>query len=368
MKNFLNYNFYFIFIFSLNLGAIDLDQLVLEEGFSISIYAENLDSPRQMVEGKDGTIFVGERNGKILALKDTDNNGQVDLKIIVADGLTYSTGVSLFDGDLYFSEISQIWKIENIENWVGNYSLNSKLPEKILVVDNLPDDKWHGWKWLQHDQDGSLYFNIGAPCNICLSENPQFASILKYKDGDLSYVAKGVRNTVGFDFHPVTNKLFFTDNGRDWLGDDSPSCELNRLDFEGQFFGYPFKHASDVIDPEFGDINPGYDFVDPILELGAHVAPTGVSFYDGDMFPEKMRNNLFIALHGSWNRTQKVGYKLIRVQMDKEGNVLNTSDFVSGWLRDEKVSGRPSAPIMISDGSLLLSDDKANVIYRITYK
>tara|TARA_B100000614_G_scaffold39741_1_gene32509 strand:- start:347 stop:1453 length:1107 start_codon:yes stop_codon:yes gene_type:complete len=368
MKNFLNYNFYFIFIFSLNLGAIDLDQLVLEEGFSISIYAENLDSPRQMVEGKDGTIFVGERNGKILALKDTDNNGQVDLKIIVADGLTYSTGVSLFDGDLYFSEISQIWKIENIENWVGNYSLNSKLPEKILVVDNLPDDKWHGWKWLQHDQDGSLYFNIGAPCNICLSENPQFASILKYKDGDLSYVAKGVRNTVGFDFHPVTNKLFFTDNGRDWLGDDSPSCELNRLDFEGQFFGYPFKHATDVIDPEFGDINPGYDFVDPILELGAHVAPTGVSFYDGDMFPEKMRNNLFIALHGSWNRTQKVGYKLIRVQMDKEGNVLNTSDFVSGWLRDEKVSGRPSAPIMISDGSLLLSDDKANVIYRITYK
>ncbi len=368
MKKSSNYIFYIIFIYSLNIGAVDLDQLVLEEGFSISIFAENLDSPRQMVEGKNGTIFVGERNGKILALRDLDNNGQVDSKIIVADGLTYSTGVSLFNGDLYFSEISQIWKIEDIENWIANYSVNSKLPEKILVVDNLPDDKWHGWKWLQHDQDGSLYFNIGAPCNICLSENPQFASILKYKDGDLSYVAKGVRNTVGFDFHPVTNKLFFTDNGRDWLGDDSPSCELNRLDFEGQFFGYPFKHASDVIDPEFGDINPGYDFVDPILELGAHVAPTGVSFYDGDMFPEKMRNNLFIALHGSWNRTEKVGYKLIRVQMDNEGNVLNTSDFVNGWLRGGKVSGRPSAPVMKSDGSLLLSDDKANVIYRITYK
>ena len=368
MKKFSNYIFYIICICSINLGAIDLDQLVLEEGFSISIFAENLDSPRQMIEGKNGTIFVGERNGKILALRDSDNNGQADLKIIVADGLTYSTGVSLFNGDLYFSEISQIWKIENIENWIANYSLNSKLPEKILVVDNLPDDKWHGWKWLKHDKDGSLYFNIGAPCNICLSENPQFASILKYKDGDLSYVAKGVRNSVGFDFHPETTKLFFTDNGRDWLGDDSPSCELNRLDFEGQFFGYPFKHASDVIDPEFGDINPGYDFVDPILELGAHVAPTGISFYDGDMFPEKMRNNLFIALHGSWNRTKKVGYKLIRVQMDKEGNFINTSDFVSGWLRDEKVSGRPSAPFMKSDGSLLLSDDKANVIYRITYK
>ena len=360
-------NVYLLF-FSVSIFADVLDDLILEPGFSISIFAENLDSPRQMVEGKNGTIFVGERNGKILALRDLDSNGQVDSKIIVADGLTYSTGVSLFNGDLYFSEISQIWKIQDIENWIANHSVNSKLPEKILVVDNLPDDKWHGWKWLQHDQEGSLYFNVGAPCNICLSENPQFASILKYKDGNLSYVAKGVRNTVGFDFHPVTNKLYFTDNGRDWLGDDSPSCELNRLDFEGQFFGYPFKHASDVIDPEFGDINPGYDFVDPILELGAHVAPTGVSFYDGDMFPEKMRNNLFIALHGSWNRTEKVGYKLIRVQIDKEGNVLNASDFVSGWLRDEKVSGRPSAPIMKSDGSLLLSDDKANVIYRITYK
>ena len=345
-----------------------LKDLVLEPGFNISIYADNLDSPRQMAEGKNGTIFVGERNGKILALRDLDNNGRVDLKIIVADGLTYSTGVSLFNGDLYFSEISRIWKIENIEDWIANYSVNSKQPERILVVDNLPDDRWHGWKWLQHDQDGSLYFNVGAPCNICLSKNPQFASILKYKDGDLSYAAKGVRNTVGFDFHPVSKKLYFTDNGRDWLGDDSPSCELNRLDFEGQFFGYPFKHASDVIDPEFGHINPGYDFVDPILELGAHVAPTGVSFYNGDMFPERMKNNLFIALHGSWNRTEKVGYKLIRVQIDEEGNVLNTSDFVSGWLRDEKVSGRPSAPIMKSDGSLLLSDDKANVIYRITYK
>ena len=186
MKNFLNFIFYNIFIFSFNLNAIDLDQLVLEEGFSISIFAENLDSPRQMVEGKNGTIFVGERNGKILALRDSDNNGRVDSKIIVADGLTFSTGVSLFNGDLYFSEISKIWKIENIENWITNYSINSKLPEKILVVDNLPDDKWHGWKWLKHDKSGSLYFNIVAPCNICLSENPQFASILKYKDGKMS--------------------------------------------------------------------------------------------------------------------------------------------------------------------------------------
>ena len=235
--------------------------LNIEPGFEISIYAKNLDAPRQMAEGHNGTIFVGERGGQIIALRDTDNNGQADSKIILAKDLTYSTGISLYEGDLYFSEISKIWKIENVEQWVTNYDIDSKLPRKILVLDNLPDDQWHGWKWLKHDQYGALYFNIGAPCNICLSKNSQYASLLKYQDGELDYVARGVRNSVGFDFHPVSNLLFFTDNGRDWLGDDSPSCELNRVDIDGQFFGYPYKHASNVLDPEFGHINPGYDFV-----------------------------------------------------------------------------------------------------------
>jgi glucose/arabinose dehydrogenase len=184
----------------------------------------------------------------------------------------------------------------------------------------------------------------------------------------LEHVARGVRNSVGFDFHPVTKKLFFTDNGRDWLGDDSPSCELNRLDQAGQFFGYPFKHAADVMDPEFGEISSGFDYVDPILELGAHVAPTGVTFYEGSMFPVEMKNNLFISLHGSWNRSSKVGYKVIRVSFDKNGNVEELHDFISGWLQNESAFGRPSAPLIMSDGSMLLSDDKANVIYRITYE
>ena len=348
--------------------AVNLSQLSLGDGFNISIFAENLNAPRQMAEGKNGTIFVGERSGQIAALRDTDKNGVADSKIIIANDLTYSTGLSMHNGDLYFSEISKIWKIENIEDWISKYSSDSQMPTKVLVVDNLPDDQWHGWKWLKHNKDGALYFNIGAPCNICLSDNPQFASILKYKDGIIDYVAKGVRNSVGFDFHPTHNKLFFTDNGRDWLGDDSPSCELNRVDFEGQFFGYPFKHASNVMDPEFGKVNTGYDFVDPILELGAHVAPTGVAFYTGSMFPSQMKNNLFIALHGSWNRSSKVGYKVIRVSFDKNGNVEESNDFISGWLKDKSVSGRPSAPFVLSDGSMLLSDDKANVIYRITYE
>ena len=349
------------------LSAVDLDELVLEKGFSISIFAENLDAPRQMAAGNDGTIYVAERGGKITALKDSDGNGQADTKILLANDLEYSTGLSIYEGDLYFSEISTIWKIQNIDKWMSAQSNKSTFPEKIIVIENLPDDQWHGWKWLRHDQDGNLYFNIGAPCNICLSKNPQYASILKLKGTQLFNVAKGVRNSVGFDFHPVTKKLYFTDNGRDWLGDDSPSCELNRLEEEGQFFGYPYKHASAVMDPEFGGINPGYDFIDPIFELGAHVAPTGISFYSGTMFPQYMKNNLFVVLHGSWNRAEKVGYKVVRIEIDEQGSVIDSSDFISGWLKDGRVSGRPSAPLIVEDGSMLLSDDKANLIYRVTY-
>ena len=369
MKKYIVLNFISLFIsLHTELPAQNLDNLLLQTGFKISIFAENLSSPRQIAQGKNGTIFVGERTGQIIALTDTDQNGQADEKKVIAEGLEYSTGVSIFNGDLYFSEISKIWKIENIESWLNKNNSNSDLPKKILVTDQLPSDKWHGWKWLKHDEQGGLYFNVGAPCNICLSENSQYASILKITNGELKYVARGVRNSVGFDFHPVTQKLFFTDNGRDWLGDDSPSCELNRVDQDGQFFGYPFKHATNIIDPEFGDLNSGFDYVDPILELGAHVAPTGVAFYNGSMFPSQMKNNLFIALHGSWNRSSKVGYKVIRVSFDKNGNVEESNDFISGWLKDESVSGRPSAPFVLSDGSMLLSDDKANVIYRITYE
>ncbi len=368
MRNSMSIFFLFFISFShFQLSSQDLEHLIIESGFNISIYADNLDAPRQMAESKDGTIFVGEKGGQVIALRDTDKNGQVDFKRVIAKNLTLSTGVSIYEGDIYFSEVSKIWKIDDIENWLNSNPAAEEFPQKILVTDNLPSDTWHGWKWLKHDLQGRLYFNVGAPCNICLSDNPQYASILRLEGNEWVHVAKGVRNSVGFAFHPQTQKLFFTDNGRDWLGDYSPSCELNRVDVDGQFFGYPFKHAKDVKDPDFGDTNPGYDFIDPILELGAHVAPTGVAFYEGSMFPVEMKNNLFIALHGSWNRSTKVGYKVIRVVFDKEGNVIESNDFISGWLKDGNVSGRPSAPFAMNDGSLLLSDDKANVIYRITF-
>ena len=358
----------FFLILHSGIFAQSLEKLVIESGFKISIFADNLSSPRQIAEGKNGTIFVAERTGQIIALADSDRNGEADYKKVIANDLELSTGISIFNGDLYFSEVSKIWKIKNIETWLSDNISNSDLPQKVLVTDELPSDTWHGWKWLQHDEQGQLYFNVGAPCNICLSENSQYASILRINDTGWQHVAKGVRNSVGFDFHPITKKLFFTDNGRDWMGDDTPSCELNRVDVNGQFFGYPYKHASNVKDPEFGDVNSGFNFVDPILELGAHVAPTGVAFYDGSMFPVRMQNNLFIALHGSWNRSSKVGYKVLRVSFDENGNVIDSTDFISGWLQDESVLGRPAAPFILDDGSMLLSDDKANVIYRITYK
>ena len=357
--------YFFSILLSMNIFA-NIEMLKLDPGFKISIFASDLDQPRQMIESKNGTIFIGERSGQIIALIDSDGNGQADSKRVIADDLTYSTGVSIFEGDLYFSEISKIWKIQDIENWLQKNS--SGFPEKILVTQDLPEDKWHGWKWLQHNAKGDIYTNVGAPCNICLSENPQYASIIRLSDDNWEYVARGVRNSVGFDFHPETNKLYFGDNGRDWLGDNSPACELNRVDEDGLFYGFPYQHALNVKDPEYGDLESGYDYVDPILELGAHVAPTGLAFYDGEMFPKKYKNNIFITLHGSWNRSKKVGYKVIRVVLDGAGDVVDTKDFISGWLDGEEVLGRPAAPLIISDGSLLISDDKANVIYRITYK
>ena len=349
--------------------------LKIEKGFKLEVFASDISSPRQLAQGDDQRIYVGsKKEGKIFALRDTDGNGVADEKILVAENLFLATGVSFFNGDLFFSEISKIWKIENISEALDLRP--DELPQKILVTDNLPSDEWHGWKWLKHDEGGMLYTNVGAPCNVCLSQDKRHASILRLNNNTWEYVARGVRNSVGFDFHPISKKLYFGDNGRDWLGDDSPSCELNRVDVEGAFYGFPYKHANSIIDPEFGALNPGYDFVDPILNLGAHVAPTGIAFYSGDMFPSEFQNNLFITLHGSWNRSEKVGYKVIRVILDNDGNVIESKDFISGWLDVETVPGepdvetvlgRPSAPLIMSDGSLLISDDKANVIYRVTH-
>ncbi len=357
--------------FFLNANSI-LDTLNLPKGFEISIFADNLDSPRQISETDNGFILFGSKKGdNIYALFDKDQDGYAEKRILVAEGLQNPTGVTVHEGDLYFAEIDTIWIIKDIDKWLSKNS--ETLPEKTIFMNNLPSETWHGFKYIDFGPDGNLYIPVGVPCNICLDpqiKDPRFAAIHKYKDGELITVADGVRNSVGFDWHPVTKKMYFSDNGRDWLGDDSPSCELNVVDKEGSFFGYPYKHSKDVIDPEFGHLIPYVDkkFVDPIAELGPHVAPLGITFYDNDAFPAKYKNSLFIALHGSWNRTKKSGYTVVFVKLDDDGNYLYQESFISGWLSNESAWGRPVSPFIMRDGSMLVSDDKYNAIYRISYK
>ena len=364
---------YLIYFFSFFINAdSNLTKLSLPKGFEISIFADGLESPRQITETQSGFIIVGSKNGdKIFALFDGDRDGYAEIKITVASGLQNPTGVTYHNGDLYFAEIEEVWVIKDIDKQLLSDSGN---PSIELYMDGLPSETWHGLRHLNFGPDNNLYIPIGVPCNNCLepqTEDKRFAAIHKYENGKLVMVADGVRNSVGIDWHPVTKKLYFSDNGRDWLGDNSPSCELNVLDNEGSFFGYPYKHAKDVIDPEFGKLIPtvNKEFIDPIAELGPHVAPLGIAFYDKDKFPEKYKNSLFIALHGSWNKYNgKSGYKVIFVKLDSAGNYIYQEDFITGWLQNEKDWGRPVSPFIMRDGSMLISDDKHDVIYKIQYK
>ena len=364
-----------ILFLSCLLNSQSTDLLSLPEGFEIKVFANGLDSPRQITETEKGYILVGSKKGsEIVALLDQDKDGVSEKKVIVSDGLQNPTGITFFKGDLYFAEIDKVWIIEDIDEWLELDS--NSMPKKSIYIENLPSETWHGFKYIDFGPDGNLYIPIGAPCNSdkCLikkQEDSRYAAIHKYERNKLVSVAEGVRNSVGFDWHPVTKKLYFSDNGRDWLGDNSPSCELNVIDKEGNFFGFPYKHAKNVIDPIHGNLIPnlGIDFIDPIAELGAHVAPLGITFYDHNEFPEKYKNSLFIALHGSWNKYNgKSGYEVIFVKLDPSGNYLYQESFISGWLQNENAWGRPVAPFIMSDGSMLISDDKFNVIYKVQYK
>ena len=375
----LNYKYFLYLIiitFSVNFFADNasiLKSLKVDDGFKVEIFIDEIDTPRQIAESSGGNIFVGSRSSGKITVIDTNKNTRV-----IAKGLSNATGVTYHKGDLYFSEVDSIWKISNIDNVLKN---SSAMPKKVLVTDNLPSDTWHGWKWIDFGPDNKLYVPVGAPCNICnpsmeakYNFDKRYASIMRLNGEEWEHVARGVRNTVGFDWHPKTNNLYFGDNGRDWMGDDMPACELNVVNENDSFYGYPYKHAMNVPDPEYSKKIPNdmEEFIDPILELGAHVAPTGLSFYDGDLFPAKYKNTLFMTLHGSWNRSRKVGYKVIAVHFDEDGKLLYQKDFITGWLQknngQEKVLGRPASVFQKSDGSILISDDGANIIYRVTYK
>lgn len=348
--------------------SLPLDRLHLPEGFKIEVYAEGLDGARSMAMGDDGTLFVGTRNeGVVYAVKDTNGDYKADKTYVIAKDLEQPNGVAFRDGALYVAAVSRLFKYQNIEQQLDNPQ------EPELIYDDYPGNFHHGWKYIAFGPDDKLYVPVGAPCNICdsTSVDQRFASITRMDpDGsNREIIAHGIRNTVGFTWHPQTGELWFTDNNRDMMGDDTPPGELNRLTEVGQHFGFPFCHGGTVPDPDFGSQRPCSDFVPPVQPLGAHVAALGVKFDTGSMFPESYKGHAFIAEHGSWNRSSKVGYRVTLVKLD--GNqAVGYEPFIDGWLDEEsqEAFGRPVDLLFLKDGSLLISDDVGDAIYRVTYK
>lgn len=344
--------------------SLPLDKILLPKGFKIDVYAEVKDA-RSMAISPSGVLYVGNKDGdKVYAVKDTDQDFRADKRWVIASGLNMPNGVAFKDGDLYVAEVNRILKFPNVEVDLDNP------PQFVVVNDQYPADAHHGWKYISFGPDGKLYVPVGAPCNICEPEEI-YASITRMNDDGsaIEIYAHGVRNSVGFTWHPDTKELWFTENGRDMLGDDIPPCELNRAPQAGMHFGYPYCHGGDIKDPDFGHKRPCTDFIPPARRLGPHVAPLGLKFYTGDMFPSEYKNNLIIAEHGSWNRSKKIGYRLSVVKVENNTEAVSYDTFASGWLDEEEQEawGRPVDVLQLPDGSMLVSDDQAGVIYRISY-
>ncbi|RYD73931.1 MAG: sorbosone dehydrogenase family protein [Sphingobacteriales bacterium] len=343
---------------------LPINKIKLPAGFHIAVYAEGVDGARSMAWGEKGTLFVGSRDKDAYAIVDTDKNGYGDKIYTIAKGLNSPNGLAFKNGSLYLAEINKVWRYDNIEDQLDN------IPQPVLVSDKFPSDAHHGWKYIAFGPDGKLYIPVGAPCNVCEKDENQYANIMRMNaDGSgLETFAKGIRNTVGFGWHPQTNELWFTDNGRDELGDNIPDDELNRAPQAGMHFGFPYCHAGDIKDPGFGDKHPCSDYTPPVQKLGAHVAALGMKFYSGNQFPQEYNNNIFIAQHGSWNRSSKIGYRVMRVKLDGNKSA-GYEPFAEGWLEENgNVWGRPVDVLVMPDGSLLVSDDMADAIYKITYK
>jgi glucose/arabinose dehydrogenase len=337
----------------------------LPPGFSIDYYAENIEGARSMALSPNGTLFVGSRDaGKIYAVLDRNNDSKADDVRVLAEGLDMPNGVAFRNGSLYVAEVSRVLRYDNIEATLENP------PIPVVVNDKFPSDRAHGWKYIKFGPDGKLYVPVGMPCNVCNKEgeDEHYGTIMRMEpDGSqLEIFAKGVRNTVGFAWHPETGELWFTDNGRDWLGDDIPPDELNRAPRKGMHFGFPFCHGGDIPDPEFGGLKNCSEFTPPEIKLGPHVAALGTTFYTGAMFPEEYRKQIFIAEHGSWNRKIPIGYRVSLVRLEN-GTAVSYEPFAEGWLQGLAAWGRPVDVLVMPDGALLVSDDKNNAIYRISY-
>lgn len=340
-----------------------LGSISLPDGFAIEVFAEGVEGARSLCLGDAGTVFVGSRDpGRIYALVDADGEPGAEAVLVIAEGLDSPNGVAFLDGDLYVAEIDRILRFEDVES-----SLEAP-PEPTVVYDGFPHYDLHGWKFIAFGPDDKLYVPLGAPCNACEPDDPRLATIMRMDpDGTgLEVFAEGVRNTVGFDWHPATGELWFTDNGRDGMGDDLPPDELNRAQEAGLHFGFPYVHGKDILDPEYGSGRSPSDYAAPEIELGPHVAALGMRFYDGEMFPKRYRGRIFIAEHGSWNRSTPIGYRVTTVVLE-DGEAVSYEAFARGWLTDGEAFGRPVDVLVMPDGALLVSDDRADMVYRIHY-
>jgi len=344
---------------------LPVDKLKAPAGFKVEVWAEGAPGARSMAQGDKGTVFVGTRQLKdVYAI--VDRGGKREVKTLLK-GLDSPNGIAFRRGTLYVAERHRITRYDGIENRLDNP------PEAKVVVDGLDPQKQpgHFWKFLALGPDGKLYYNVGAPGNIVMPAYFQAAiSRVDPRTGVIENYAQGVRNSVGFDWHPQTKQLWFTNHGRDWLGDESPNDTLHVATRKGQHFGYPYCHQGDTLDPEFGKNRDCKEFTPPTLKLGPHIAPIGMRFYTGKMFPAEYQNNIFIAMRGSWNRTIKHGYNVTRVSFDADGKP-KMEPFLTGFLTDEKADppmwGRPNDVMVMRDGSLLVSDDQNGVIYRVSY-
>ena len=354
-------------------AAVPAESLRVPPGFKLELVTDAVPGARAMALGRyendksgKGVLYVGSMGpGKVYAVE--LDQGKAQRVHTLASGLTLPAGVAYRNGQLFVSAVSRIVRFDAIDEQLADP------PAPVLVTDKLPSERHHGVKFIGFGPDGLLYVAIGAPCNVC--EPSAAHGIIQRMNPDgsgVEVVARGVRNSVGFDWSPLDGALWFSDNGRDMLGDDVPSDELNRVQQPGKHFGFPYCHQGDVADPQFGDKRRCSEFVAPVAKLGAHVATLGLRFYNGAQFPAEYRHNIFVAEHGSWNRSVKSGYRVVRIVLDAQGRVVREEPFVQGFLQvdgggRESVLGRPADVLPLPDGSLLISDDLGGAIYRVRY-
>jgi glucose/arabinose dehydrogenase len=342
------------------LDKLPVDKLKLPKGFNIEVYASGIPDARSIRIGDKGTVFIGNRvQDKVYAIVEKDGKRTVK---VIASGLYRPNGLAFHNGTLYIAELSKISKIEGIED-----KLDSP-PKPTVIYDNLPKDEAHGWKFMALGPDNKLYFEVGQPCNNCIPSDAHGQIRRINLDGTgMEVVARGVRHSVGFDFHPVSKELYFTDNSRDWLSEDLPNDELNRVTKIGQHFGSPYCYQGNLPDAEFGWGRSCSEFVPPVALMGPHAASLGMRFYNGTMFPAEFRGQILVARHGSWNRSNKFGGDIALVKLNKDGSVKSVEPFITGFLVDNKYIGRPVDVQPMKDGSLLISDDYDGAVYRVTY-